>query len=190
MSNRKPYSLFAFFFLIISLIFSLLPAIIVSAKEISGVSKDQTFYTQFSLFYEKGHYHTTNYHKGILLPVNSEVKFVKAYSKSIVVTLPNSENLEIINVEGFSGEKIEEIFTRTFSASPVDLSKFTGAEKKAILAGKVEKGMTKAAVIAAFGYPPKHKTPNLETEQWRYWLNRFDTIVVIFENDKVVRIEN
>jgi hypothetical protein len=48
--------------------------------------------------------------------------------------------------------------------------------------------MRKSAVIVALGYPPKHKTPSLEANQWRYWSSRFGSFLVHFQDDKVSQI--
>jgi hypothetical protein len=157
-------------------------------KGLDNISPGQTFYTQFSLYYERNCHLTTNYRRGTLVPVNTAVKFVKADSKNIEVTLPDGQNLKVRNIEKFSGEKIDGIFNRTFAAQPLDLTSFAANEQKAIKAGKVAVGMRKAAVLAALGYPPKHKTPSLDLNQWRYWQSRFDTIIVYFDKDRVTRI--
>jgi len=166
----------------------------ISAAKPKGIAGNtpagQILYTQFSLFHEGGRHITTNYRKGFLVPVNTEVKFVKATKDEIVVTLPDGLDLRLINVSEFSGEKIDGIFRRTLATEPVDLSQFTEAEKKSIINGEVKNGMRKSAVIVALGYPPKHKTPSLDLNQWRYWQNRFDTFIVSFENDLVIKIYN
>ncbi len=53
------------------------------------------------------------------------------------------------------------------------------------MAGTVNIGMSKDAVIKALGYPPEHKTPNLEGNEWRYWKNRYGTMLVSFTDGKV-----
>ncbi len=152
-------------------------------------AKGDKLFTQFSLYYEKGHHITTNYRIGILVPVNTEVEFVKANKKTITVKIPGYDvEVEFINVKDYSGETIERIFSRTFGREPVDLSWFTEAEQSAIRLGVVAVGMRKDAVIKAMGYPPRHKTPTLSINQWRYWKSRFDTVLVSFENDKVISI--
>jgi hypothetical protein len=157
---------------------------------ISKVPIGATIYTQFSMFYEHNTHKTTNYRKGTLVPVNTAVKFVKSDSYTISVKLPDGQDLTIDNVADFSGEKIDGIFARTFSTKPLNLSIFTEAERKSIMAGEVKPGMRKSAVIVALGYPPKHKTPNLELNEWRYWINRFNTFIVRFEKDRVTGIQN
>jgi len=152
--------------------------------------KGQKLFLQFSLYHEKGVHKTTNYRKGMLVPVNTEVEFVKANKRDIWVSLPDGTQMQIANVEDFSGEKVDGIFRRTLGTTKVNLDQFTEAERKAILAGSVEEGMTKAAVIVAIGYPPKHQTASLESDHWRYWQNRFNTFVVSFEDAKVVNIKD
>jgi hypothetical protein len=152
--------------------------------------KDDKLYTQFSLFYEDNVHRTTNYRKGVFVPINTEIIFVKANKKEIDVIIPDDTKLKIENVEKYSGENINGIFNRTFGKTPVALSRFSAQEKSNIETGTVEPGMSKDAVIAALGYPPKHQTPTLKGNQWRYWRNLFVTFVVHFENDKVTRIED
>lgn len=161
-----------------------------SKSTVGQIAKGQTLYTQFSLFYEKNTHLTTNYRRGTLVPINTAVKWVKPRKNSIVVTLPNGENLEILNVKDYSGEKIDGIFTRTLAFTPVDLSSFTMEERAAILDGNVLPGMTKQGTILALGYPPRHRTPSLESDQWQYWKSRFDTFIVHFEGGKIDSIQD
>jgi hypothetical protein len=164
------------------------PSIAAETNQVSAVKGDK-LYTRFSLFYEDKVHRTTNYRIGTFVPINTEVTFVKATKGEILVTLPDGTALTIENVEKYSGEKIPGIFSRTFAKSPEDLSRFTAREKNSIEAGEVEPGMSKDAVIASLGYPPKHQTPTLKGNQWRYWRNRFATFVVHFDDDKVSSIE-
>lgn len=155
------------------------------AKEAITAIKGETYYTQFSLCHEAGIHVTTNYRKGPLVPINTAVTFVRASSGSISVKLPDGSTLKIENELGFSGEDIVGIFKRTFGKEKVDLDKFPDKIKQSILGGAIEPGMSKDAVIKSIGYPPKHKTPSLEGNQWRYWRNRFGTFIVNFEEGKV-----
>lgn len=153
-------------------------------------AKGDKLYTKFSLFYEEKVHRTTNYRIGVLVPINTEVTFVKSNGKEIYVKLPDGTELKIENIENFSGEKIDGIFSRTFSKEKVDLSKFSKIEKENIEIGDVQPDMSKDAVIAALGYPPKHQTPSLTSNAWRYWRNRFKTFIVHFKDEKVASIQN
>jgi hypothetical protein len=159
------------------------------------IAPGDTLCTQFSFFKEGGVfsdfvYRTTNYRLGILVPVNTSVRLIRRDDDSIELRLPDGSELKIQNIEEYSGETIDGIFNRTLRPQPVDLSVFTQEERGAIYAGEVEVGMTRAAVLIALGYPPKHKTPSLQGNQWRYWKSRTDTFLVIFEGDKVKAIKD
>ncbi len=163
-----------------------------AAPAFSGGKPQQSgekLYTQFSLMYERNCHRTTNYRKGVLLPVNSEVILIKKTGGKIVVALEGGQQLTIENVEKYSGENIDGIFARTFASQKVDLTPFSEMERRGIASGEVKTGMSKKAVIIALGYPPKHKTPSLQSNQWRYWRNRFGTFVVHFEEDRVAKIQ-
>jgi len=187
----KSFSKLFVFALTTACAFFLAPAQQLIAADTNAISavKGDKLYTQFSLFYEDNVHRTTNYRKGVLVPINTEVTFVKANKKEIDVIISDDTELKIVNIQKYSGENINGIFHRTFGKTPVDLSRFSTKEKSSIEAGEVEAGMSKDAVIAALGYPPKHQTPTLKSNHWRYWHNLFKTFVVHFENDKVTSIQ-
>ena len=152
---------------------------------------NQNYYTKFSLHHEKGHYFTTNYNRGMLLPVNSEVVIEKVNKKVIgVEILSSGERFTIINVPKHTDENIDQAFNKIFSKAPLNLSNFSALEKRNITEGKVENGMRKEAVIAAIGYPPKIKTPTLESNEWIYWTSRFDKISITFQDGKVAGMKD
>ena len=181
------------FYIILTLALALLSNASVGGAQKPGglAAKGDKLYTQFSLYYEEDHHITTNYRKGVLVPVNTEVEFVKASRKRITVRIPSYDvTVHFENEEGYSGEKIDGIFKRTFGKAPVNISGFTEAEQSSIKKGTVAVGMSKDAVVKAMGYPPKHKTPTLNMDQWRYWKNRFDTMLVFFDDGKVTSIQD
>ena len=62
----------------------------------------------------------------------------------------------------------------------------TAEEQKSVLAGEITVGMSKTAVVMAYGYPPSHRTPSLQQDKWIYWVNLFKTRTVLFSDDKVI----
>ena len=50
--------------------------------------------------------------------------------------------------------------------------------------------MSKKAVLVALGHPPAHATPSLESDEWKYWKSRWNTMIVIFKNGKVAAIRD
>lgn len=157
----------------------------------ANIKSGGVYYTQVSLQYEKGQHLTTNYRRGLLLPINSQVILKDITDKVIVVdVLPAHFELVIKNVSKHTGDNTTQAFTKLFAKNKLDLSGFSELEKEKINAGKVAKGMQKKAVIAAIGYPPQTETPNLQGDQWTYWSSRFDRFIVHFENDRVVRVQD
>lgn len=150
----------------------------------------QQRYTQHNLWAEGGQHLTTNYGVGVLLPVGSQVVITDTSSDEIRIQTEDGETVTIANVEGYSGQDISGIYDRYFAAQQPDLSRFSSAERAAIRSGEVRKGMSKAAVLVARGYPPAHKTPSTEANRWRFWVNRFRTQVVVFEGGRVSGIRN
>lgn len=148
------------------------------------------YYTQFALQYEKDRYRTTNYRRGFLLPINTQVKLIDINSKSIWVQIVSSgKELLIENVAKHTGENTFQAFDKLFSPNRVNLSAFNALEQKNIKTGTVVPGMRKKAVIAAIGYPPAVGTPSLEHDQWKYWSSRFNTFIVHLTGGKVARIQ-
>ena len=149
------------------------------------------YYSQVSLQYEKGRHLTTNYRKGNLLPINSQVILQDMGGKTIELeVLPAHTKLSIVNVQKHTGDTTAQIFAKLFAKNKVDLSMFSNLEREKILAGQVAEGMRKKAVIAAIGYPPITETPSLLANKWTYWSSRFNRFNVYFENDRVKRIQD
>lgn len=155
----------------------------------SSVQLGQVYYAQFSFFQEENNYRTTNYRKGILIPINTPVSLVSIDTKSAQVKLRDGgQPLNIENVQKYTKDDMPAAFLKIFGPRPVNLEDFSEDERDGILAGKVKKGMDRRAVLAAIGYPPQHETPSLNGNDWTYWSNRWNKFVVHFKNNKVENI--
>ncbi|MEN8136678.1 MAG: serine/threonine-protein kinase [Thermodesulfobacteriota bacterium] len=63
----------------------------------------------------------------------------------------------------------------------------SGDEVAAIKSGVLVDGMSKSAVLVAYGPPPEHKTASLEANRWTYWRGRFDNHKICFdEKDRLL----
>lgn len=63
----------------------------------------------------------------------------------------------------------------------------TDQEIQAIKHGTVADGMSKSAVLVAYGYPPEHRTDSIYSNTWIYWSNKLHTFLVCFDdNDRTV----
>lgn len=67
---------------------------------------------------------------------------------------------------------------------------FNNVEAQAIRQGDLKNGMSKRAVLAAYGYPPAHATRSIEEDDWKYWVNRFKTQIISFGNGRLRAIKN
>ena len=148
------------------------------------------YYTQFALQFEKGHFRTTNYRTGTLLPINTKVTLLDINRKVIKVNVIDfKHDLIVKNAPKHVGGDAYFYFDKLFAQQKVNLAKFTRKERTYIEKGKVGVGMRKDAVIAAIGYPPSHATPSLSYDNWTYWKSSWgDKLVVNFKNDKVVKV--
>lgn len=144
-----------------------------------------TLYAQCNVRYEKDRFQTTNYLRGVLLPINSEVTVHSKRRREITVVVKQTgRRLAIRNNARHTGLDLDAAFARVFAPEPVDVSGFSEAEQRAIEAASVEQGMSRAAVIAAIGHPPASLTPSLEGNEWVYQKMRFaDRYVVRFGQD-------
>lgn len=149
----------------------------------------KTVHTQLNFWVVEGEHETTNYHMGSMIPVNSEVRIVDTTASTITgEVIDSGRRFTIINVAEYSKEDIEGIYNRYFDSESRNLGRFSGAEREAIKAGDIEKGMSKDAVLVARGYPPAHRTASTEMNSWRYWKGRHNTMVVRFDNGRVASI--
>lgn len=55
--------------------------------------------------------------------------------------------------------------------------------------GDVYGGMSREGVLLALGYPPEHRTPSLESDEWTYW-GTTGPVTVIFSGDRVVAVDD
>ena len=153
------------------------------------------FYTAVNMWYEDpGAIMSTNYHEGAILPAGAKVLIRQVTYDSIYFEdVETSAEYRLVHVKRHSVLPMEEYFYRQFSeANPMGdngtFEAFTDKEQENIKNGKIEKGMSREAVLMAYGYPPSHETPALETSTWIYWTNRWDTVEVKFEEERVNKV--
>lgn len=166
-------------------------AILFCAGSMSAVAKD-IYYTQHTFFAEKNVHQTTNYHVGVLIPINTEVEIIDMNDSAIRVVFPELDRLDIKvrNAQKHTLKPIEEIKNRMFAKTKVNLRGIKPEYQDNIKAGIVAVGMTKQEVLMAYGYPPAHVTSSLDSDSWTYWKNRFNRVIVEFKADKVVNIKD
>lgn len=144
-------------------------------------------YTTVNMWEEKGKILATNYARGRLIPVNSEV-VIHGYSSKLIefsIVGEGEQKIKLINVSKFTRLDVPGLAARMFSREEADLSEFSEDVQNAILVGDVRNGMSKEAVKISRGFPPSHVTPSLDGNVWKYWQNRWVTRNVLFEDGVV-----
>jgi len=150
----------------------------------------QSVYTQRNLWFHEGEHITTNYQAGTKLDVNSRVTITGSSGETIQIETADGTQYTIVNVADYTKKDIAGIYDRYFAKSKVDLDRFSAKERRAIDNGRINKGVSKEALLIARGYPPAHETPSTDSDSWRYWKKRHDTMIVEFENGRVAQIKD
>ncbi|MBF0593866.1 MAG: hypothetical protein HQL22_02735 [Candidatus Omnitrophica bacterium] len=152
-------------------------------KEAQG----KMYYTAVNIWYEEpDKIPSTNYHKGQIIPVNTPVVIGSVRKSCITFTDSNKVKYSIEIVSKHTPIPLEDLFRHYFSASMTDLKLFTSDERANIENGTIAVGMSKEAVVVAYGYPPAHMTPSLDRSPWKYWKDRFRNFLVYFNSDAKV----
>ncbi|MDA3909676.1 MAG: hypothetical protein PF437_11375 [Sulfurimonas sp.] len=162
--------------------------------EVTKTFQDKSkMYTQSNMHYNVSRsskiIDTTNYQIGTLIPVNSLVTMQDVNAKQLTF-LYEGQKITLRNIAKYSGMGISDVASKYFSTKKVNLSQFSKAEQKAIESAGLVKGMSKSAVLLSLGTPPQHRTPDLKTDTWVYWKNRWTTFVVSFNKGKVISDES
>lgn len=153
------------------------------------------YYTSVNIWYENpDKIPSTNYHKGAKLPIGTKVKIISVGDRKIqFVPVDTTVTFTIVQQRKHSKIKLKKLFDRYFSKKSVlDQGDYLHnlTEKENVNNGTISPGMSKVAVIMAYGYPPSHKTPLLSSDLWHYWHSRFEMVDVYFKNNKLYKIES
>ncbi|HNX05870.1 MAG TPA: hypothetical protein PKI32_10235, partial [Opitutales bacterium] len=110
--------------------------------EIGGV-----YYTRYSLHYEKGHFYTTNYARGAVLPINTKVTLLAADKDELRIQVDGGMSIVIKNVQKFSCKTLDEIAAQLLAAQPSPIDEFPADIASAIRDGELRLGMTRQQAI-------------------------------------------
>ncbi len=138
---------------------------------------------------ERGRMYSINYQQPGLIPLCTEVKFIKGSKKKVVLQLADSGREYQYLYQKHTPDPLNVHLLKWFGTScdkEALTANLTEDEQKAVRRGTVNPGMTRDAVILAIGYPPEHVTPSLDSDRWTYWANRFNRFIVIFDENGVV----
>jgi len=131
-----------------------------------------------------------NYKDGILLPTGTHIDHVEIGNGILNFRIVDL-NLYVTYIIVKKHEPLltsNELFDRMITTKTFDelTEGVSDQNKKAIKSGKVLKGMSKSDVLFAFGYPPSHRTNDLTSNTWIYWLRYFKNFQVNFDKNGMV----
>jgi len=145
------------------------------------------YYTRTNLWYEKATHKTTNYMRGALLPINTRVTLTSIGPKKMVLTPASGEPLTIALARKFSLRSLDEIAVEMLAPREIPLARLGKDLERSITQGTLRLGMTREQVLMTRGYPPRHKTPSLDNDQWIYWSSRFVHRTLVFQDGLLAR---
>jgi len=165
----------------------------------SAVAAEQQYYTAYNIWRIKSHnMKCINYKHGHnILPAGTPVNNISTGTDSATrkpyirfKTIHDNKVYRIFFTPNWHpGKSVKDyrrfmFTTKTFDELTEDM---TAKEIEAIKRGAVVNGMSKNAVLVAYGYPPEHRTGSIYNNTWIYWSNKFKTFRVCFDdNDQTV----
>ncbi len=160
------------------------------------VKSEEIYYTRANMWFEHAsNFLSTNFHKGTIIPAGTEVKVLRVSGVKIrFVNKTDGATYDYIHALKHSRITLKQLFAQYFSKENImaaggEFDKFTKEEQGNIKKGVIAPGMSKEAVLMAYGYPPSHKTPNLASDVWIYWESRAVKSMVYFKDNILTRIE-
>lgn len=172
------------------------------ASKIEGVSESQ-LYTAYNIWLVKDYLmRCINYKYGNdILPAGTMVKDVKVVKKERgyhpkrrnYISFTTVDDNRVYKIDFTSnwhpGKTTEDYKNLMVTTKPFEelTAGMTDEEIQAIKHGTIINGMSKSAVLVAYGYPPENRTGSIHSSTWIYWGNKFSTFRVCFDdNDRTV----
>jgi len=156
--------------------------------------KGKEFYTKVSIWYENPKkIPSTNYHVGAFLAAGTKVKITGYSDEAVEFEGDGGIKYNYIRVDRHTVTPMAEMFAQLFSAENEAKRLYDSldqATQVAVDSGELKEGMSKDVVLMVYGYPPSHVTPNLTANLWVYWFSKATKVKVIFNKDKVIKIES
>ena len=137
------------------------------------------YYTRYTFYYEREVFRSTNYRRGIMVPINTKVKLVSLGAEEFLLEV-NGQMIKVRNIQKYSGCSSEEFASKMLSSVPTNIDVFGKRLAADIKSGTLRLGMNKEQAIMARGYPPLHETPSIEMDRWVYWSSRFVKRTIVF----------
>jgi hypothetical protein len=131
--------------------------------------------------------YTLNYQLPGIIPVCSELTVTEIHSKKLAFTYNGQEfEIEYDSFTKEAGVSFPDAVKGIFFGTSCDKAKMQSlgkVDQDGIRAGAPRVGMTREGILFAMGRPPFHANPDLNSDTWMYWRNRFGKLAVEFGAD-------
>jgi hypothetical protein len=164
-------------------------------SEVLQMKIDDKVYTACNLWYEYAeNMDCRNIQRGAFLPVGTEIIPVETtpFSQKIVFKDKQGKRYVINFSEDYRLCSMSDYISTTFTVKNREeqLKGIPAKVRARILRGEVVPGMTQKQVQLAYGLPPAIRTPDLRNDSWFYFVNKSDTIRVVFRGGFVRNVLN
>ena len=164
-------------------------------SEVLQMKVGDKVYTACNIWYEDAEsIDCRNIQRGAFIPVGTEVipvettdftqKIIFKDKAGKVYTIRFSEDYRLCPMADFIS------YTFTTQDREQQLKGVPAKIRARILRGEVVPGMTKKQVQMAYGFPAAIRTPDLRNDSWFYFINKSDTVRVVFRGGIVRSVMN
>jgi hypothetical protein len=130
-------------------------------------------------------YANYNYFRGgsghMVIPMNTQIEIMRTGRGGFVFRLGEGRTCEFDFDARRMNMTVQAYIDLITSPGPVSTAGFSEIDMRGIKDGTAYRGMRRAGVLAALGYPARHKTPSLESDSWIYWKSKSDIVTVQFD---------
>lgn len=129
--------------------------------------------------------YAVNYQQAGLIPVCSPVELLEITRKALRFRVEKTGREYHYLYQKAAAEPFPDHLKRFFGRDcpAAEIESLSALDRKGIEVGKPQIGMTKRGIAIAMGYPPRHITPNLESDQWLYWRSRMNRLMITFDQE-------
>lgn len=133
--------------------------------------------------------YSVNFQQDGLIPLCTQVNIVDVTNKNLTFKISSTDKQYTL-AKHKSSPDFSKYLSNYFGTecNNSKIKKLSTLDQQGIKDGVVKVGMTKEGVKYAIGFPPEHKTPDLNNNEWLYWKNRFNTFKVEFKDNTVSNI--
>ena len=145
-------------------------------------------YTCCNLHYDKDWISDANWRQLPMIPAGTRIKVLNYGWNNRATVVIEAREMRLGHDYGRNEEKLDQWVSKiVVKEDPkARLARYPDKVRKAIASGNVIPGMTREQVIMAVGYPPTHKTPDLNAPVWNHWASRAGRYEVHFTDKGVV----